>query len=77
MYEDGRGVEKDDKKAVELYFKSAEQGNSFGQYYLGLMYQYGRGVEKDLKKAIEWYSKSAEQGNSFAQYPLKRLTFKK
>ena len=73
MYQNGYGVEKDYKKAFEWFFKSAEQGNSFGQYNLGVMYQNGCGVEKDLKKAIEWYFKSAEQGNFYGQYILAEL----
>ena len=67
MYKYGLGVKQDYKKAFEWVFKSAEQGNSFGQCSLGWMYENGRGVEKDLKRAIEWYYKSAEQGNYFAQ----------
>ncbi len=57
-------------KAVEWYRKSAEQGNSDGQWRLGNCYAFGRGVDKDYGKAAEWYRKSAEQGNSKAQWRL-------
>jgi uncharacterized protein len=53
MYKNGYGVEKDYKKAVEWYIKSAEQGNPSAQNNLGFMYYNGYGVEKDYKKAVE------------------------
>jgi TPR repeat protein len=58
MYEYGEGVEKNHEKAVEWYRKSAEQGNSDGQWRLGTMYEYGDGVEKDLEKAAVKLTKS-------------------
>ena len=67
MYYDGRGVEKDYKKAIEWYTKSAEQGVAVAQYNLGVMYSNGQGVDTDYKKAIEWFKKSAEQGYGDAQ----------
>ena len=44
MYQNGDGVIKDYKKAVECYTKSAEQGYARGQYNLGVMYRNGYGV---------------------------------
>lgn len=35
MYDNGSGVEKDEKQAVIWYRKAAEQGNSDAQYNLG------------------------------------------
>ena len=70
MYQNGRGVTKDYKKAVEWYTKAAEQGNAQGQFNLGYMYRNGKGVTKDDKKAVEWYTKSAEQGNAHGQNNL-------
>ena len=70
MYEKGRGVEKDDKKACEWYLKAAEQGHEDAQFNLGLGYAIGLGVEKDNKKAREWYLKAAHQGNAAAQNNL-------
>ena len=48
MYCDGRGVEKNESKAVEWYLKAAEIGHGKAMHNLGLFYETGRGVEKDL-----------------------------
>ncbi|KAI9202539.1 uncharacterized protein BJ171DRAFT_461243, partial [Polychytrium aggregatum] len=53
------------KKAFEWYSKSADQGNSYGQLFVGFSYSYENGVAKDYIKAAEWYRKSAEQGNRY------------
>ena len=63
----GRGVEKDQAKAVEWFRKSAEQGNAVAQRLIGQCYLEGEGVEKDQAQAVEWFSKSAQQGNAVAQ----------
>jgi len=72
MYAKGLGgLPKDEKKAVELYEKSAAQGDSSAQNNLGIMYQNGEGgLHKDEEIARELYEKSAIQGNSFAQNNL-------
>ena len=56
MYQEGRGVPKDDQLAVEWYRKAAEQGDANGQSNLGLMYQKGRGVPKNYVYAYMWLS---------------------
>ena len=58
------------EKAVQLYQKSAEAGNSYAQCDLATCYKNGKGVEIDLEKAIELYLKSAEADNSLAQHNL-------
>ena len=62
--------QKDYKKAVYWYKKSAKQGYAKAQISLGLMYAQGHGVLKDYKQAVYWYKKSAKQGNPQAQYVL-------
>ena len=64
-YEFGKGVEKDQAKAVEWYQKAAEKGDATGQLAIGLCYEIGKGVEKDPAKAVEWYRKAAEQGQEW------------
>ena len=64
------GVEKNSAKAVEWYRKSAENGNAFAQYNLGLCYEYGTGVTLSKATAAEWYRKAADQGDADAQYKL-------
>ena len=60
MYNFGWGVPRDKKKALELYRKSAEQGNAKGQYYFANQYHNGQ----NFKEALKWYRKAAEQGPS-------------
>ena len=52
MYENGRGVAKDEARAVELYQAAADQGLAAAQCYLGVMYENGRGVAKDEARAV-------------------------
>lgn len=54
LYFNGRGVEHDYGKAIELYTKAARQGHAGAQYLLGAMYQEGWGVAKDFVKAYVW-----------------------
>jgi TPR repeat protein len=75
MYQNGRGVTKDESEAVKWYRKSAEQGNEPAQYNLGVMYANGLGVAKDESEAVKWYRKSAEQGDADAKDALKRLGY--
>jgi TPR repeat protein len=56
--------------ALQWFYKSAEQGNALGQYFLGYMYRNGYGVEKNPAEAVKWFSESAEQGNDAAQNNL-------
>ena len=65
------------KKAIKWYTKSAEQGNSCAQSNLGCFYESGYfGVKKDLKKAIQWYKKASAQGFASAQDALGELYYK-
>jgi Leucine-rich repeat (LRR) protein len=69
-YEQGRGVEKDEARATELYAKAAEQGNAAAQCNLGVYYFLGHGVEKNETRATELFAKAANQGLSSAQTNL-------
>ena len=60
----------DDSEDYENALALAEQGDAFGQNYLGLMYDIGQGVPQDYKAAVKWYSLAAEQGNAKAQSNL-------
>lgn len=44
MYAGGRGVDKDEKRAVKMYTLAADQGHASAQYNLGVMYEHGRGA---------------------------------
>jgi serine/threonine protein kinase/TPR repeat protein len=70
MYEEGRGVEKDEVEALKWYRKAAEQGDTWVQNHVGKMYENGRGADKDYVEALKWYRKAAEQGYSWGQVHL-------
>ncbi|GBB87807.1 hypothetical protein RclHR1_01430016 [Rhizophagus clarus] len=63
-------VDKDYEKAIELYHKAANSGDSDAQNNLANMYRNGEGVDKDYEKAIELYHKAANSGDSDAQFNL-------
>eukprot|EP01080_Neovahlkampfia_damariscottae_P011994 gene11994-5394_t len=74
-YQQGIDIEKDEKKAFNLYLKSANQGNLDAQYYVGYCYQNGIGVDKNIKKAIMYYDYSAIGGNENSKLQLGNLFF--
>lgn len=66
MYLEGRGVPRDDARAVAWYEKAAEQGNAKAQYNLGVMYGNGRGVPQDYARAHMWWNLAAALGDEGA-----------
>lgn len=64
--EHGRGVKKDDKKAVEYYIKGAELGSAACQHSYGCRLINGQGVKKDAKAALKLFEQSADQGYGLA-----------
>lgn len=66
MYNEGRGVPRDYKKAVELYSKAAETGFAPGQAYLATAYTEGKGVDKDFHKAVDLFRKAIAQNDAHA-----------
>jgi TPR repeat protein len=66
MYEQGLGIEKNEKEAVFWYKESAKKGNSAAQYNLGVCFENGIGTEVDFKKANYWYRKASVQGDELA-----------
>jgi TPR repeat protein len=75
MYQYGKGVSRDYRKAVKWYRKAAEAGNAPAQGLLGRMCQLGWGVKKSCPEALKWCRKSAEQGNREGQYCMGGLYF--
>ena len=64
MYEQGKGVARDDPTAVKWYAAAARKGNyASAQYNLARMYIDGRGVRKNDSKAREWLQAAAAQGH--------------
>ena len=68
LYAQGRGVEKDIAKTLELWRLSASQGHPPAQFTLGSLYRKGMGVKEDKKKAAELIGRAADAGYADAQY---------
>jgi Sel1 repeat len=51
----------DDRTALDLFGKLANQNNPNAEYWLGHMYEIGLGIPRDATKAIDLYKKAAEQ----------------
>ena len=70
MYAQGRGVAKDEARAVELCQAAADQGDAGAQCALGVMYATGRGAAKNEARAVELFQAAAEQGHATALFNL-------
>jgi TPR repeat protein len=64
LYLDALGVNRDDEKAAEWFYKAARQGHMGGQYHYGYMIYYqhiARGVNP-FETAQDYLKKSSQQG---------------
>ncbi|MBR5243791.1 MAG: SEL1-like repeat protein [Thermoguttaceae bacterium] len=68
LYEDGRGVERDWRRAFELRRQGAEAGDPNAQTGLARAFRYGLGVAPDVRAAFDWGVRALEQG-AFAERP--------
>ncbi|WP_240443881.1 tetratricopeptide repeat protein [Helicobacter pylori] len=73
LYENGRGVEKNSKKAAYLYSRACELKDGGGCGALGGLYYNGDGVKQDSKKAAALFEKTCKLGNQLACEMLKLL----
>jgi uncharacterized protein len=55
---------------VKWYRKAAEQGETNGQYSLGVMYDNGNGVAQDYAEAAKVVQQGRRAGNANGQYSL-------
>ena len=67
MYNNWRGVLKDEAEAVRWYRLAAEQGDAAAQFSLGVMYAAGVGVLKDSVLAHMWSNTAGANGNASAR----------
>ena len=71
LYAHGKGVPRDDAKAVEYFRASAAQGFARAENNLGAYYASGLGgLPQDDAQAVNWFRKAAEQGDPLAQFSL-------
>jgi len=68
MYNDGKGVIKEPKIALEHYKQATRQGSIEAMISLAGMHAGGVGTEKDLSKALILYERAAEKGNVLGQF---------
>ncbi|EJK77020.1 hypothetical protein THAOC_01177, partial [Thalassiosira oceanica] len=66
----GQGLQKDRRRAVELFTEAAELGSIKALFNLGISYENGDGVEQDEAKAAQLYGKAAMQGSVHARHNL-------
>ena len=75
LYQQGRGVPQDHRKAVTWFRKAANQGYAQARFNLAVMYEHGRGVPQDYQEAAKWYHEAADQGDAKAQFNLGSLYY--
>ncbi|MGB8299280.1 MAG: tetratricopeptide repeat protein [Polyangia bacterium] len=63
MYANGKGVVKDNGRAVALYKQACDGGNMVGCTNLGAMYASGMGVAKDGARAAALYEQACDNDN--------------
>lgn len=63
MLETGTGTDVDEKRALSLLTKAAENGVAYAQCKLGDKYMEGKGVTKDLSRAAKLYQQAEAQGH--------------
>lgn len=69
-YDDGFGVPRNFKLALDWYRRAGDQGLADAQYMAGRFYGNGRGVKQDPAKALFWFELAAAGGHPLA--PLLR-----
>jgi TPR repeat protein len=69
-YADGICLPQDRVKALELWYRAAELGNTASHYNIGIAYLNGNGVERDEKKAIHYWELAAIGGHAMARHNL-------
>ncbi len=70
MYEFGRGVPKNIKRAMALYRESAEGGNTVAEENLGRSYEFGSGVKRNYAEALKWNRLAEKSDDDEAEYDL-------
>jgi len=71
--ETGRGVERSDREAAQLYRQLVERGYVGAMINLAAMYMDGRGVPLDLSEAAHLYRRAADSGSAGAKNTLGHL----
>ena len=81
LYEQGKGVKKDHKRAADWHLLAADAGLADAQFALGYLLEKGTAAgtvldTPDFAGAVHWYSRAANQGFGPAQQNLAQLHMK-
>ncbi len=60
LYMEGDGVEKDQRKAFEMFQTEADAGSSWAKYNVAMCYKNGTVVQKDIDKAVQLFKQSQD-----------------
>lgn len=66
LHMEGRGVPRDQQKAIALFRQAAAMQNADAMYRLGICYEHGAGVPQDMAEAYTWFRKAASYGHEEA-----------
>ncbi len=66
MLNNGFGVPKDQKAAVQLYLLAAHQGDNFGMFNTAMAYDSGEGLPYDSRQAARWLYAAARLGHDYS-----------
>jgi len=70
-YDEGRyGLHQNHNKALELWHRAGELGNTNAYASIGYAYKRGEGVDIDKKKATHYYELAAMTGNTIVRHNL-------
>lgn len=66
----GRGMQQDDRKALKLWLRAVELGDTMAYHNIANAYYNGTGVEKDEKKAEHYWELGAMEGDVYSRDTL-------
>ncbi len=66
----GKGIEKNEPAAVDLFERASTTGNILGKTNLGICFLEGRGTIRNHSKAFKYFSDAASQGGYEAKFNL-------
>ena len=70
LYDQGKGAEPDQGRALHWFSRSANAGNPSGMNNYGRLLQQGRGIPANPEEAARWFDLAARKGQPEAQYNL-------
>jgi serine/threonine protein kinase len=73
LYDQGKGVEKDDSRAAVLATKACNASDAYGCLAIGELYEEGQGVTQDYSRAVEFYIKACKGHFSDGCHRLRQM----